>query len=173
MNIAFLKGEQTIAELVARIFPGSSRAPAKRKQATDALLAANPHLADLSTVEPGAKIVVPATSLPHDPAETTPVTSSAPAGRNSVFLYQHLESLKTAIPAAANATVANANASLAILQRAEVQAAAAKDPIFAQRLASATQNANAKIQAAQTLQTQFLQSIGPLQALLVLKVPPA
>jgi hypothetical protein len=172
MNIAFLKGEKTIAELVARIFPGSSRAPAKRKQATDALLAANPHLADLSTVEPGAKIVVPPTVLPHDPEETTKVTSSAPAGRNSVFLHQHLESLKTAIPAAANTTIANANATIALMQRAEVQAAAAKDPRLAQQVATVTQKANAKIQAVQTLQAQFLQSIGPLQALLVKSVQP-
>jgi hypothetical protein len=167
MNIAFLKGEKTIAELVARIFPSSSRAPAKRKLAADALLAANPHLADLSKVEPGTRIVVPATSLPHDPAETTQVTSSAPAARNSVFLYQHLESLKIAIPAAANTAVTNANATIALLQRAEVQAAAANDPSRAQRVASATQSANAKIQAAQALQAQYIQSIGPLQALLV------
>jgi phage tail protein X len=172
MNIAFLKGEKTIAEVVARIYPGSSRAPAKRKQATDALLAANPQLADLSKVEPGAKIVVPAISLPHDPAETTQVTSSAPAGRNNVFLYQHLDSLKTVIPAAANTTVASANATIALLQRAEVQAAAAKDPNLAQRVAAATQSANARIQAAQTLETQYLQSIGPLQALLVKQVKP-
>jgi len=172
MNIAFLKGEKTIAEVVARIFPGSSRAPAKRRQVTDALLAANPQLADLSKVEAGAKIVVPATSLPHDPAETTQVTSSAPAGRNSVFLYQHLESLKAAIPAAANTTAANANASIALLQRAEVQAAAANDPILARRVASATRSANTKIQAAQTLQAKYLQSIGPLQALLVKQVKP-
>ena len=172
MDIAILKGEKNIAELVARIFPGSSRTPAKRKQVTDALLAANPHLADLSTAQPGTKFVVPATSLPHDPAETTKVSSSAPAGRNSVFLYQHLESLKTAIPAAANTTIANANATIALMQRDEVKAAAAKDPTLAQQVATVTQKANAKIQAAQTLQAQILQSIGPLQALLVKSAHP-
>ena len=62
---------------------------------------------------------------------------------------------------------ANANATITVLQRAEVQAAAAKDPKLAQQVASVTQQANAKIQASQTLQTKFLQSIGPLQATLM------
>jgi hypothetical protein len=176
MNIAFLKGEKAIADVVARIFPGASRAPAKRKLVTEALTAANPHLANLSSLPEGTKIVVPATALPHDPAETTQATSTAPAGRNNIFLFQHLESLKTSIPAAATATVNNANAMLEVLQRSEVLAAAARDPRIAQQLTAATQRTNARIQAAQDFQTQLLQSLGPLQATLVSKLqtsPPA
>lgn len=172
MNIAFLKGEKTIADLVARIFPGSSRAPAKRKLATEALTAVNPHLANLGSLPEGTKIVVPATALPHDPAEVTQASSTAPAVRNNVSLYQHLESLKTTIPAAATATVNNANATLAVLQRPEVQAAATRDPRLAQQLASATQRTKDRIQAVQALQTQFLKSIGPIQAMLVNKLQP-
>jgi len=172
MKIATFQGEKSMAELVARIFPGSSRAPAKRKQATDALLSANPNLADLGQVQPGTKIVVPGTVLPPDPAQVTTVTPSAPASRNTLVLYRHLESLKTAVPAAATAAVANANATITLMQRPEVQAAAAKDPKLAQQVASVTQQANARIQAAQTLQAKFLQSIGPLQATLMKSVQP-
>lgn len=172
MKIAIFQGEKSITELVARIFPGSSRAPAKRKQATDALLSANPQLANLSQVQPGTKIVVPETVLPSDPAQVTTVTASAPASRNARLLYRHLDSLKTAVPAAATAAIANANATITLMQRPEVQAAAAKDPKLAQRVASVTQKANAKIQAAQTLQAKFLQSIGPLQATVMKSVKP-
>jgi phage tail protein X len=167
MNIAIFQGEKTIGELVARLFPGSSRAPAKRKQATEALLSANPHLSDLSQVMPGSKVVVPETALPHDPAEATTVIPSEPATRNPIILFNHLELLKTAVPAAADTAVANANATITLMQRAEVQAAAAKDPKLAQQVASITQRANARIQAAQTLQTQLLESLGPLQATLM------
>jgi hypothetical protein len=98
------------------------------------------------------------------------VTPSAPAARNALVLYRHLDSLKTAIPAAAAATVANANATLSLMQRPEVHAAVAKDPKLAQQVASLTHRANAKIQAAQALQAKFLQSIGPLQAKLLKSV---
>src|SRR5208282_1212334 len=98
MRIATFQGEKSLAELVARIFLGSSRAPAKRKQATDALLSANPQLADLSKVQRGAKIVVPETVLPPDPAQAITVTPSTPTARNALVLYRHLESLKTAVP---------------------------------------------------------------------------
>jgi hypothetical protein len=173
MRTAVFKGEKTIADLVTRIFPGVTGAPAKRQPVTEALLAANPQLANLSAVQPGAKIVVPTTVLPPDPAETTAVTAPAPAGRGNLFLYQHLEALKTAIPAATAAAAASVNANLAVMQRAEVQAAAAKDPKVAQRVAAATQRANSRIQAAQTLQAQFLQSIGPMQATLMKPITPA
>jgi phage tail protein X len=167
MRIAVFQAEKSVAELVARIFPGSSRAPAKRKQATDALLSANPHLADLSQVQPGTKIVVPETALAPDPAQATTVTPSAPAARNTLVLYNHLDSLKTAVPAAATAAVADANATIALMQRPEVQAAAAKDSKLAQQVASVAQQANARVQAAQALQSTLLQSIGALQAKLM------
>ena len=172
MRIAIFQGEKTIAELVARLFPGSSRAPAKRKQATEALLSANPHLSDLSQVAPGSKLVVPDTALPHDPAEATTVTPSEPATRNLIVLFHHLDSLKTAVPAAAGAAVADANATVSLMQRAEVRQAAANDPKLAQQVASITQRANARIQNAQTLQAQFLQSLGPLQATLMKSIQP-
>jgi phage tail protein X len=167
MKITTYQDEKSMAELAARVFPTSSRAPAKRKQVTDALLSANPQLADLSKVQRGAKIVVPETVLPPDPAQVTTMTPSTPTGRNTLVLYRHLESLKTAVPAAAATAVANANATITLMQRVEVQAAAAKNPRLAKQVASVTQRANAKIQAAQTLQAKFLQSIGPLQATLM------
>jgi hypothetical protein len=172
MRIATFQGEKSMAELAARIFPGTSRAPAKRKQATDALLSANPQLADLSKVQRGAKIIVPETVLAPDPAQVTTATPSTPTAPNILVLYGHLESLKTTVPAAAITAVANANATITLMQRAEVQAAAAKDPKLAKQVASVTQRANAKIQAVQTLQAKFLQSIGPLQATLMKSAQP-
>jgi len=172
MRIAIFQGEKTIAELVARLFPGSSRAPAKRKHATEALLSANPHLSDLSQLVPGSRVVVPETVLPPDPAEVTTVTPSKPATRNAIVLFHHLDTLKTAVPAAATAAVANANATITLMQRAEVKKAAAKDPKLAQQVASITKRANARIQAVQALQAQLLESLGPLQATLMKSVRP-
>lgn len=77
---------------------------------------------------------------------------------NAIF-----ESLKTALPASLSNAVTNAKNSLALAQKPEVQAAAAKDALLAERLAAITQQANDTVQNTQAQQDQFLQVVSQMQ----------
>jgi hypothetical protein len=76
MRFAMFKGEKTVNDLANRLFriQGRGSQPAM-KQATDALLKANPQLQDLSKVPVGTLITVPDTVPPITPGEE--VTSAA------------------------------------------------------------------------------------------------
>ncbi|HME37174.1 MAG TPA: hypothetical protein VKF84_18225 [Candidatus Sulfotelmatobacter sp.] len=164
MPFAIFKGEKSIGELIARIFRPSTDTTEAEQQTAEALLRANPQLANISNVPPGTKIVVPEAPLPVNQTEVKNPTPVSPTAPNTLLISQRLGSLKTDLPAAASATVADANATIALTQNAQVQAAAAKDPALAQRLATINQQANTRIKNAQALQAQFQKAIGPLQA---------
>lgn len=163
MRFAIFKGETSIKELVSRLFHVKDAATAEATtQAADSLVKANPQLADLGKVPVGSKILVPDTHLPVNPAEVrTPITVAT--NLRTTQIAANLENVKTALPVAVSATVAKANATLALVKRPEVQAAAANDPELAALLNTISQNANASIQNAQTQQTQLQQAVAQLQ----------
>jgi hypothetical protein len=164
MSFAFFKGETSIGELVSRLYHDAFPTPAAKQQAGDALVQANPQLADLAQVTPGTKIVVPATPTAQvNPAEVVGAVTSRIATPTAIQLSQHLQTMQTSVPAAATAAVASANATLQLAQTPEVQSAAANDPALAARLATITQQANASIQSAQTLQAEFLKAVSVFQ----------
>ena len=163
MTFAIFKGEKTIKDLVARLFqiegPTANR---KAKQAEDSLVAANPQLANLQNVPVGSKIVVPSTPLPVNTAEVS--TSAVAATSVQVSrIGLTLENLKAAVPSTLSAVTTNANAALALTQRPEVQAAAAKDPALAQRLTDAANQAKQTLQTANARQQQLLQAVTAMQ----------
>jgi hypothetical protein len=169
-------GEQSIEELAARLVSSASHAATDVKEAADALLNAKPQPAPAAALPsptpptPAPPIptpAAPASASPPQPQQTSTVTPTQPATRNALVLTQHLDSLKATVPAAALAAVNAANATINLLQRPEVQQAASSDPQLAQQVASIIQRAHARIQNAQTLQTQFLNSLGPIQATLM------
>jgi hypothetical protein len=163
MSFAIFKGEKTIKDLVARLFhvegPAANR---NAKQAEDSLVAANPQLANLQDVPVGSKIVVPATPLPVNTAEVSAGAAAATNVRVS-RIGLTLENLKAAVPSTLSAVTANANSTLALTQKPEVQAAAAKDPALAQRLAGAANQAKQTLQLADARQQQLLQVVAQLQ----------
>jgi phage tail protein X len=76
MRLATFKGEKTVNDLGSRLFRIRGRgSQAAMKQATDALLKANPQLKDLSKVPVGALITIPDIAPPIAPGEE--VTSAA------------------------------------------------------------------------------------------------
>jgi hypothetical protein len=171
-------GEQSIEELAARLVSSASHAATDVKEAADALLNAKPQPAPAAAPPPPTPAppiptppiptaAAPASASPPQPQQTSTVTPTQPATRNALVLTQHLDSLKATVPAAALAAVNAANATINLLQRPEVQQAASSDPQLAQQVASIIQRAHARIQNAQTLQTQFLNSLGPIQATLM------
>jgi hypothetical protein len=128
MSFAIYKGEKNVTELAARLFKlrGSS-SQAAVKQASDALLRANPQLKDISQVPIGSVVVVP----PDAPA-VSPDQSPAPANIVRAFaaaraqqLLATLDSRLSDIDAQANDAT---NAILALAKTKEVKAAAANDP---------------------------------------------
>ena len=76
MRFVMFKGEKTVNDLASRLFRLRGRgSQAAMKQATDALLKANPQLKDLSKIPVGALITIPDTVPPIAPGEE--VTSAA------------------------------------------------------------------------------------------------
>ena len=79
MPFAILKGETTMDELVARLFPSQAKiSKAAIKQAAAILLKANPQLKDLSSAAAGSVIVIPDTAPPVAPAQQVAAPEAAP-----------------------------------------------------------------------------------------------
>ncbi len=71
MQFAVSKGEASVAELATRLFDIKGRGAAETMKRTEAaLLAANPHLADLTKIPAGTIVVIP--DLPGTPAVRAP-----------------------------------------------------------------------------------------------------
>ena len=163
MRFAIFKGEKSIKDLVSRLFNiKGTDTVAATAQAANSLVRANPQLADLDKVPVGSKIVIPDTPLPVNPIEVkTPVAVGINLRTTEIAV--NLENVKTSLPNAVSTTVARANATLALVNRPEVQAAATSDPELAALLNKISQQANASIQSVQTQQTQLQQALAQLQ----------
>lgn len=78
MPFAIAKNEKTIEELVSRLFSQDGKiSKATAKQATTALLKANPQLEDMGRLPGGSLIVVPDTAPPLAPSESVKAPASA------------------------------------------------------------------------------------------------
>jgi hypothetical protein len=102
MRFTTFKGEKTVNELATRLFRIQGRgSQAATKQATDALLAANPQLKDLSKLPAGSLIAVPDTAPPIAAGEETTslalVRSSAAESIQAAFdaLQHRLSDIET------------------------------------------------------------------------------
>jgi Phage Tail Protein X len=74
MKFAVSKGEKELSELTARLFEIKGRGAAERAKKTEAaLLAANPHISDMSKIPEGTLIVIP--DLPDSPPVRAPQTA--------------------------------------------------------------------------------------------------
>ena len=74
MRFAVSKGETNVAELTTRLFDIKGQGAAETAKRTEAaLLAANPHLTNLTRVAPGTLIMIP--DLPDSPAVRAPQTA--------------------------------------------------------------------------------------------------
>src|ERR1700733_513111 len=78
MRFVMFEGENSISDLVARIFGIHGRgSQASAKQAEAHLLKANPHLTDLSKVPVGSLVAVPDTAPPISPDQRAVASSAA------------------------------------------------------------------------------------------------
>jgi len=141
-TLVMFKGERNLDELAARLFPGSG--PQAHKQATDALLKANPQLADLGRLPAGSIVVVPDMPAAVNASETVHPATFTPAD-SARLVNEHV----TAFASALAAQSANA--------------AAARDQELAQRLTTISDNTKAALKDVQAQQATLQQGLAQLQ----------
>jgi len=143
-TLVMFKGERNLDELAARLFPGSG--PQAHKQATDALLKANPQLADLGRLPAGSIVVVP----------------DMPAAVNA-SVNEHVTAFASALAAQSANAAAQADATLKLLGNSALTAAAARDQELAQRLTTISDNTKAALKDVQAQQATLQQGLAQLQ----------
>jgi phage tail protein X len=159
-TLAMFKGERNLDELAARLFPGSG--PQAHKQATDALLKANPQLADLGRLPAGSIIVVPDMPAAVNANETVPPATFAAA--DSVrTVSEHVTAFASALAAQSANAAAQADSTFKLLRDSSLTAAAGRDQELAQRLTTISDNTKAALKDLQAQQATLQQGLAQLQ----------
>ena len=158
--LAMFKGERNLDELVTRLFPGSE--PQAHKQATDALLKANPQLADLGRLPAGSVIVVPDTPAAVNAGETVPPATFTPAD-SARLVNEHVTAFASALAAQSANAAAQADSTLKLLRDSSLTAAAGRDQELAQRLTIISDNTKAALKDLQAQQATLQQGLAQLQ----------
>ena len=163
MSFAIYKGEKNVNELAARLFQQrGSGSKTALKQASDALLRANPQLKDVSQVPIGTVIVVP----PDAPAVQLD-QSPAPAGMVRAFtatrVQQLLASLDSRLSDIDTKTGDATNAILTLANTKEARSAAAKDPKLKASLPVIIKSSQTRLKDLKTAQDSRTKAITELR----------
>lgn len=161
-SLAMFRGERTLEELAARLFPRTGGGPQARKQATDALLKANPQLADLGRLPAGSVIVVPDTPAAVNAGETVHPLTFTPAD-SARLVNEHLTVFASALVAQSANAAAQADSTLKLLRDRSLTAAASRDQDLAKRLTAISDNTKAALKDLQTEQATLQQAVAQLQ----------
>jgi HAMP domain-containing protein len=152
MRLAQYKGERNLTDLAARLFAIQPTASAAQTQeVTEALLRANPHLADLSSVPAGAVIVVP--DLPQIPAAGEVNSAAGAVGPLLDELHRRLDAARGLLQEAARQRKDEAEQTLQLLQAGELAALVRKDPSAKALLEGIRQATEADLKEADRLST--------------------
>ncbi len=163
MSFAIYKGEKNVAELATRLFQlRGSGSKTTVKQASDALLKANPQLKDISQVPIGSVIVVP----PDAPA-LQPGQSPAPANLVRAFAAQRTQQLLASLDSRladieSRATDAT-NAILALTRTKEIRSAAAEDANLKGNLAAIVKSSETRLKDLKSVQDSRTKAIAELR----------
>jgi phage tail protein X len=161
-SLAMFRGERTLDELATRLFPTMGAAPQARKQATDALLRANPQLADLGRLPAGAVIIVPDMPAAVNAGETVHPATFTPAD-SARLLNEHVTAFANSLAAQSADAAAQADTMLKLLRDRGLTAAAGRDQDLAKRLTAISDNTKAALKDLQAEQATLQQAIGQLQ----------
>jgi phage tail protein X len=169
-TMVIFKGERSLDELTSRLFKAGGE-PQARKQATDALLKANPQLTDLTRVPVGSVIVVPDTAIGANAGETVrPVDRSVADTIRSA--RDQITAITAALPTASASATDRINTVLKLVKDKAVTAAA-KDQDLAQRLTKITETQNSALKDIQANQKLVQGGLAQMQADLAKLLPPA
>jgi hypothetical protein len=161
-SLAMFKGERTFEELASRLFPTTGGAPQARKQATEALLKANPQLTDLGRLPAGSVIVVPDTPAAVNAGETVhPATFTL--ADSARLVNEHVTAFASALVAQSANAAAQADSTLKLLRDRSLTAAASRDQELAQRLTTISDNTKAALKDLQVQQATLQQGLAQLQ----------
>ena len=161
-TLAMFRGERNLDELAARLFPATAGSPQARMQATDALLKANPQLADLGRLPAGSVIVVPDTSATVNASETLHPATFTPADTARV-VNEHVAAFTSALAAQSANAAAQADSTLTLLRDRSLTTAASRDQQLAQRLTTISDNTKATLKDLQAEQATLQQGLAQLQ----------
>jgi hypothetical protein len=161
-NLAFFKGERSAGELAARLFQVNGGDPQVSSQVIEALIRANPQLANLDRVPSGSVIVVPDMPYAVNAGEIVqPATAAVADPARSVG--EHMAAFASGLAAASGSAAAQANSTLELLKDRSLKAAAANDPVLAQRLTSIEENTKTTLKDVDAKQTMLQQAIAQMQ----------
>jgi hypothetical protein len=161
-NLAFFKGEKSAGELAARLFQVNGRDPQASRQAIEALIRANPQLANLDRVPSGSVIVVPETPHAVNAGEIVqPATLALADPARSVG--EHVTAFTRGLAAVSGSAAAQADSTLKLLKDRSLKAAAANDPVLAHHLTSIEENTKATLKDVDAKQTMLQQAIAQMQ----------
>jgi hypothetical protein len=132
MRFALFKGEKTLSELVGRLFHFESDRYADAKRAEEALLRANPHLADLSKVAPGSVILIPP-DAPDVREETVPANLLVISNLVRVAL-DRIETARSSLATESSRISKHAQAVVDFSGSEEFNLLAARNPVLRERL---------------------------------------
>jgi hypothetical protein len=137
MRFAMYEGENSMPELVARLFDiTGAEAGLRQQEAEAALREANPHLRDLGSVPIGTPIVVPDLRGIQPSQESRPVTDDLQALVRT--LQGSLSEVAQALDDSARLAGEAVNQDLALLRSKEVKDLAAQDPTLARQVEDVT-----------------------------------
>ena len=162
MPLAMFRGETSIEALATRLFRLRSGNSQAGRQATEALLRANPQLANLERVPPGSVIVVPDTAAAVNAGETVQpaaFTLTDSAG----LLAEHVAAFASALAAQTADAAAQANSTLKLVRDRSLATAAGKDQDLAQRLTAISDNTKTTLADLQAQQATLKQALAQLQ----------
>lgn len=163
MSFAIFNGEKNVADLAARLFQLRGTASKTAiKQASDALLRANPQLKDIGKLPVGSVIVVPADApIVHASQSPTPAhLVRAFAAERTMQLLSTLDTRLAAVEGNA------ADAAADILKQAkskQAQAAAADNPTLGAVLPAIVKSAQAKIDNSKSSQDERTKAIAQVR----------
>jgi hypothetical protein len=161
-QLAMFQGEQTVEELAARVFKVSGSDPQAAKQATAALLKANPQLANLAQVPAGTVIVVPDTGVAVNGGQTVRPTTLLSADPTAT-VTAHVSAFGASLATASMAAATQANSTVALATDPNLKAAVANNAALTQRLATLTQSTNAALADLQAKRTLLQQALAQMQ----------
>jgi hypothetical protein len=147
MRFTTLKKGEDLRQLVRRLYPSRSRN--MLREAEQALLRANPHLADLKDAPQGVPIIVP------DVAGTEPVGTGLDERNLVVLLLQQareqLGDLRPALAGRLQRQEEEAKATLTRARTPQLRRLAEREPELKKRLLAIASNAQAELQRVEAL----------------------
>lgn len=161
MKFAVSKGESNIAELTTRLFDIKGQGAAETTKRTEAaLLAANPHLADLTKIPAGTIVVIP--DLPGAPAVRAPQTAGISPELNDQVKFAVKVSTDI-VGRSAGVREAAVNATLEALKDRDLKEFAAQSPEIKAQLDKIAEISKADLKESKTASAAEKDAIAQLE----------